>query len=86
MDPGNWARISRVEHVFGLPVIVGDPDGNLIAILMQALSAKLGIATARRCRRFVVELPAMGIFCFMGHRRAAAMPTDLAEFLGGASF
>ncbi|RAI30817.1 Nramp family divalent metal transporter, partial [Rhodoplanes roseus] len=58
---------------------------NLIAMLFQALSARLGIVTGRNlaelCRdRF--PLPVVLVMWVVSE--IAAMATDLAEFLGGA--
>jgi manganese transport protein len=58
---------------------------NLIAMLFQALSAKLGIVTGRNlaemCRD---QFPRPVVLCMWVISEIAAMATDLAEFLGGA--
>src|SRR5262249_58575377 len=58
---------------------------NLIAMLFQALSAKLGIVTGRNlaemCRD---EFPPAVVWTMWVVSELAAMATDLAEFLGGA--
>lgn len=58
---------------------------NLVAMLFQALSAKLGIVTGRNlaelCR---LHFPAPLVYAMWGVSEVAAMATDLAEFLGGA--
>ena len=58
---------------------------NLIAMLFQALSAKLGIVTGRNlaemCRDHFPRPAVMGMWVVS---EIAAMATDLAEFLGGA--
>jgi manganese transport protein len=58
---------------------------NVIAMLFQALSAKLGIVTNRNlaetCREY---LPMPVVYAMWGISEIAAMATDLAEFLGGA--
>ena len=58
---------------------------NLIAMLFQALSAKLGIVTghnlAELCRE---QFPRPVVWAMWIVSEIAAMATDLAEFLGGA--
>jgi manganese transport protein len=58
---------------------------NLIAMLFQALSAKLGIVTGRNlaeiCRD---EFPGPVVVAMWVVSEVAAMATDLAEFLGGS--
>ena len=58
---------------------------NLIAMLFQALSAKLGIVTNRNlaemCRDQFSRPVVIGMWLLS---EVAAMATDLAEFLGGA--
>lgn len=58
---------------------------NVIAMLFQALSAKLGIVTGRNlaemCR---AQFPTPVVPGMWGISEIAAMATDLAEFLGGA--
>ena len=58
---------------------------NLVAMLFQALSAKLGIVTGRNlaelCR---AHFPKPVVIAMWIVSEIAAMATDLAEFLGGA--
>src|SRR6202023_2372904 len=58
---------------------------NVIAMLFQALSAKLGIVTGRNlaelCREY---FPQPVVWTLWIVSEVAAMATDLAEFLGGA--
>ena len=57
---------------------------NLIAMLFQALSAKLGIVTGRSLAQLCREhLPRRVVLAMWGVSEVAAMATDLAEFLGG---
>jgi manganese transport protein len=85
VDPGNFATNIQGGAQFGytlLWVIVGS---NLMAMLVQALSAKLGIATghnlAELCR---LHVPAPATWFLWGLMEIVAMATDLAEFLGAA--
>ena len=54
MDPGNWATDLAGGSAFGYTLLVGHPAVNLMAIVLQALSARLGIAAgldlAQACR------------------------------------
>ncbi len=56
-----------------------------MAMLLQSLSAKLGIATglnlAEQCRE---HFPVWAVWCLWGLMEVVAMATDLAEFLGAA--
>jgi manganese transport protein len=85
VDPGNFATNIQGGAQFGytlLWVIVGS---NLMAMLIQALAAKLGIATgtnlAEQCRRQFPRPVVWGMWLLM---ELVAMATDLAEFLGAA--
>ena len=58
---------------------------NLIAMLFQALSAKLGIVTGRNLAEMCRDhFPAPIVWAMWVVSEIAAMATDLAEFLGGA--
>jgi len=58
---------------------------NLIAMLFQALSAKLGIVTGRNLAELCREhFPDPVVWAMWVISEVAAMATDLAEFLGGA--
>jgi len=85
MDPGNFATNIQGGAEFGyllLWVILGS---NMMAMLIQALSAKLGIATgknlAEHCRSQFPKPVVITMWVFM---EIVAMATDLAEFLGAA--
>ncbi len=85
VDPGNFATNISGGAQFGytlLWVIVGS---NLMAMLIQLLSAKLGIATghnlAEHCR---ARFPRWVVWTMWGLMELVAMATDLAEFLGAA--
>jgi len=85
IDPGNFATNIAGGSRFGYRLVWVIVAANLLAMLIQTLSAKLGIATARNlpevCRdRFPRPLT---IFLWL-QAEAIAMATDLAEFLGAA--
>src|SRR6516165_1584518 len=85
MDPGNFATNIQAGAKYGYGLLWVVLLANLIAILFQALSAKLGIVTGRNlaemCRK---QFPAPVVWAMWVVSEIAAMATDLAEFLGGA--
>ena len=85
MDPGNFATNIQAGARFGyglLWVVIG---ANLVAMLFQALSARLGIVTGSNLAELSRErLPRPVVFGMWGVSEIAAMATDLAEFVGGA--
>jgi len=85
MDPGNFATNIQGGAKFGYLLLWVVIASNLMAMLLQSLSAKLGIATglnlAEQCRE---HLPAWSVWGLWGLMEIVAMATDLAEFLGAA--
>src|ERR1700731_317808 len=85
MDPGNFATNIQAGAKYGYTLLWVVLVANLIAMLFQALSAKLGIVTgknlAEMCRDHFSPPLVWGMW---GISEIAAMATDLAEFLGGA--
>ncbi len=85
MDPGNWGTDIEGGAKFGYRLLWVILAANLMAILMQTLSAKLGIATGKSlpevCRD---RYPRWASIALWVTAELAAMATDLAEFLGGA--
>ncbi len=85
MDPGNFATNIQAGAKYGYGLLWVVVLANLIAMLFQALSAKLGIVTGRNlaelCREQWPRSVVLGMWVVS---EIAAMATDLAEFLGGA--
>src|SRR5216683_5056337 len=85
MDPGNFATNIQAGAKYGYELLWVVLAANLIAMLFQALSAKLGIVTGRNlaemCRD---EFPPPVVWAMWIVSEIAAMATDLAEFLGAA--
>ena len=85
IDPGNFATNIQGGSEFGYRLVWVVLASNLIAMLVQALSAKLGIATGRNlaemCREQFPRPVVWGLWVLM---ELVAMATDLAEFLGAA--
>ena len=85
MDPGNFATNIQAGAKYGYSLLWVVLGANLIAMLFQALSAKLGIVTHRNLAELSREyFPAPVVYGMWGISEIAAMATDLAEFLGGA--
>jgi len=85
MDPGNWATDIGGGSKFGYTLLSVVLISNLLAMFLQALSAKLGIATGRdlaqACRDHYSR--SMSIFLWIACELAIAA-CDLAEVLGSA--
>ncbi len=85
MDPGNFATNIRAGARYGYSLLWVVVAANLIAMLFQALSAKLGIVTGRNLAELCREhFPKTVVWPMWVASEIAAMATDLAEFLGGA--
>ncbi|ULH16699.1 Nramp family divalent metal transporter [Deinococcus sp. KNUC1210] len=84
MDPGNFATNIQGGAQFGyllLWVILG---ASLMAMLIQHLSATLGIATGRNLPELIRERWPKVAWPYWVQAELVAMATDLAEFLGAA--
>jgi manganese transport protein len=85
IDPGNFATNIQAGAKYGYGLLWVVVLANLVAMLFQALSAKLGIVTGRNlaemCRD---EFPRPVVWAMWVVSEIAAIATDLAEFLGGA--
>jgi manganese transport protein len=85
MDPGNFATNIQAGARYGYALLWVVVFANLVAMLFQALSAKLGIATGRNLAELCREhFPRPAVMAMWAVSEVAAMATDLAEFLGGA--
>src|SRR5712671_5912719 len=85
MDPGNFATNIQAGAKYGYDLLWVVLLANVIAMLFQGLSAKLGIVTgknlAEMCRAQYSRPVSLAMWVVS---EIAAMATDLAEFLGGA--
>jgi manganese transport protein len=85
IDPGNFATNMAGGSEFGYMLLWVVLAANLMAMLVQSMSAKLGIATGRSlpevCRD---RLPRRVVVLLWLQAEAVAMATDLAEFVGAA--
>ncbi len=85
IDPGNFATNIQAGTKYGYELLWVVLAANLIAMLFQGLSAKLGIVTGRNLAEMCREqFPRPLVLAMWGASEIAAMATDLAEFLGGA--
>jgi manganese transport protein len=85
IDPGNFATNIAGGSKFGYTLVWVIVASNLMAMLIQTLSAKLGIATGRNlpevCRENFSKRTSRLLWV---QAEVIAMATDLAEFLGAA--
>src|ERR1700730_6138379 len=85
VDPGNFATNIQGGASFGYLLVWVIVVSNLMAMVIQTLSAKLGIATgfnlAEMCRERFPRPVVWGMWVLS---EAVAIATDLAEFLGAA--
>lgn len=85
IDPGNFATNITAGARFGYPLVWVIVVANLVAMLVQYLSAKLGLATGKDlpelCRDTLPRPVSRGLWV---QAELVAMATDLAEFVGAA--
>ncbi|MCW2581453.1 MAG: mntH [Klenkia sp.] len=85
VDPGNVATNSTAGASFGYTLLWVVVAANVLAVLVQTLTAKLGMATGRdlatHCR---LELPRPVVRGLWVQAEVVAIATDLAEIVGGA--
>src|SRR5713226_8753415 len=85
MDPGNFATNIQAGAKYGYGLLWVVLLANVIAMLFQGLSAKLGIVTGRNLAELCRDrFPRPVVLAMWVVSEIAAMATDLAEFLGGA--
>jgi len=84
-DPGNFATNFSGGAMFGYQLVWVIVAANLMAMLIQSLSAKLGLVTGRDlpelCREHLPRPVTRGLWV---QAELVAMATDLAEIIGGA--
>jgi manganese transport protein len=85
MDPGNWATDIAGGSRFGYTLLFVIMLSNLMAILLQSLALKLGVATERDLAQLCHESygKKASIFLWVGAEIAIAA-CDLAEVIGSA--
>jgi manganese transport protein len=85
MDPGNFATNIQAGSTYGYQLLWVVLLSSVMAVMFQAMSAKLGIVTGRNlaelCREHFPPHLVRGMWVCA---EVAAVATDVAEFLGGA--
>jgi manganese transport protein len=85
VDPGNFATNVSAGAQFGYLLLWVIVSANLMAMFVQSLSAKLGLATGaslpQNCRKHYRRPVVLGLWV---QAELVAMATDLAEVMGGA--
>jgi len=85
MDPGNFATNVQAGAAYGYSLLWVVLVANVVAMLFQALSAKLGLITGRNLAEHCRDhFPKPVVLAMWGVSELAAIATDLAEFIGGA--
>jgi manganese transport protein len=85
IDPGNYATNIQGGAQYGYLLVWVIVASNLMAMLIQTLSAKLGIATGKNLAELCREnFPPWVVWGMWGLMELVSMATDLAEFVGAA--
>lgn len=85
IDPGNFATNIQAGASFGYQLLWVVVWANLMAMLIQILSAKLGIATGKNLAEQIRDhYPRPLVWFYWVQAEIIAMATDLAEFIGAA--
>ncbi len=82
MDPGNWATSLEAGSRYGYSLLFVVTLSSLMALFLQGLAAKLGVATGKDLAQHLRESrlwPLLFAVAFL-----AMLATDLAEFMGVA--
>jgi manganese transport protein len=85
VDPGNFATNFTAGSTYGMALLWVIVTANVVAVLVQILSAKLGLATGRNlpelCRERWSKRTVRALWL---QAEMVAIATDLAEVIGGA--
>lgn len=85
IDPGNFATNIQAGATFGYKLLWVVVWANFMAMLIQLLSAKLGIATGKNLAEHIRDrFPKVVVWIYWVQAEIIAMATDLAEFIGAA--
>ncbi|MFP9230039.1 Nramp family divalent metal transporter [Pectobacterium cacticida] len=85
IDPGNFATNIQSGATYGYTLLWVVVWANLMAMLIQLLSAKLGIATGKNLAEHIRDrFPRPAVWAYWIQAEIIAMATDLAEFIGAA--
>lgn len=85
VDPGNFATNIEAGSRYGYALLWVVLGANLMAMLIQTLSARLGLATGQNLAEVIRErYPRPLVWVYWVQAEIVAIATDLAEFLGAA--
>jgi manganese transport protein len=85
IDPGNFATNIQAGASYGYQLLWVVVWANIMAMLIQLLSAKLGIATSKNLAEHIRDrFPRPAVWAYWVQAEIIAMATDLAEFIGAA--
>ena len=85
IDPGNFATNIQAGASYGYQLLWVVVWANIMAMLIQLLSAKLGIATGKNLAEHIRDrFPRPAVWAYWVQAEIIAMATDLAEFIGAA--
>ncbi|MDC0610387.1 Nramp family divalent metal transporter [Vibrio sp.] len=85
VDPGNFATNIEAGARYGYALLWVVLAANLMAMLIQGLSARLGVATGKNLAEVIRDrYPRPVVWFYWIQAEVVAIATDLAEFLGAA--
>ncbi|MFG1174314.1 Nramp family divalent metal transporter [Erwiniaceae bacterium CAU 1747] len=85
IDPGNFATNIQAGASYGYKLLWVVVWANIMAMVIQLMSAKLGIATGKNlCEHIRDRFPRPAVWFYWVQAEIIAMATDLAEFIGAA--
>ena len=85
IDPGNFATNIQAGASYGYKLLWVVIWANIMAMVIQLMSAKLGIATGKNlCEHIRDRFPRPVVWFYWVQAEIIAMATDLAEFIGAA--
>lgn len=85
IDPGNFATNIQAGASYGYQLLWVVVWANVMAMLIQLMSAKLGIATGKNLAEHIRDrFPRPAVWFYWVQAEIIAMATDLAEFIGAA--
>ncbi len=85
MDPGNWATDIAGGSKYGYTLLFAIMLSNLLAILLQSLALKLGVATGRDLAQLCRERTSLRVSVLLWlMAELAIVACDLAEVIGSA--
>lgn len=85
VDPGNVAANLSAGAKYGYLLVWVLVSANIMAVIVQYLSAKLGLVTGHSLPELLAQkMPRTGRLMFWGQAEIVAIATDIAEVVGGA--